>query len=181
MRYISIFILIFSHSSFANDVVHWDRVTASYAVDNDFSSVDISAAKLISESLFITGLYQSVEDKTPFRFEPEKYKGLHLGIGYRHSFSDDMEFFSVISYELVEVYTDGIAETTPGIGIGAGFRFMLTEQLEVSTYLQSRLFARHFGLYPDFHVSISYLASNSVSVGLSYGIRASKVHLSYLF
>ena len=182
LRCILIFILIFSHSSFANDAVSWDQFTYSYLLEDSYTGFDISANKLVSESIFITGLYQSLEDKTSFFFEPDKYKAVLLGIGYRYSLSNDTDFFSVIKYEQVKSYLVDGSETHKMYGLEGGIRSMLTDNLEYSiSFALTQVNPPNTLLAYGINASISYSISDRVSGGISYRKGLPKIHLSYLF
>ena len=182
LRCILIFILIFSQSSFANGAVSWDQFTYSYLLEDSYTGFDISANKLVSESIFITGFYRATKEKTSSFYEPANTKESYLGVGYRYSLSNDTDLFSVIKYEQIKYYFSDRSETHKMYGLEGGIRSMLTDNLEYSiSFALTQVNPPNTFLAYGINASISYFISDRVSAGISYRTGLPKIHLSYLF
>jgi hypothetical protein len=151
-------------------------------LEDSYTGFDISANKLVSESIFISGFYRAKKETTSSFYEPALTKESYLGVGYRYSLSNDTDLFSVIKYVQLKYYLADDSKTHKMYGLEGGIRSMLTNNLEYFiSFALTQVNPPNTLLAYGINASISYFIANNISAGISYRTGLPKIHLSYLF
>lgn len=128
----------------------WDFVELDYVklnLDNSSlepSGVEFSVIKLINDNVFLTGSYLLTEDSGSIDNVPLNtgnvdisidYDVLDLGIGYKHSISENTDWYANASYIRLEAKTRYSSAEESGFGIVTGVRSMMTDNFELAAEL----------------------------------------------
>lgn len=123
-----------STSAIADDV-RWNLVELGYAqVDVDDTDIDakgalISGSFLLNPNIFIAGSYSATSDDV-FGLDVDVNQA-SLGLGYRYPLANNIDAYGIVSYEDVELETDGGDADGDGYGLSAGLRMMANSQIEL--------------------------------------------------
>ncbi|WP_371379122.1 outer membrane beta-barrel protein [Thalassotalea aquiviva] len=122
--------------------IRWDSATLSYiSVDlsgNHLTGVGVEATKLVSKNIIVSANYGAVSDDITLLGSTVKVDldTLSVGVGFRHPYSKNTDFFGIVSYEEMEFnasYQNNFdAESDNGYGLQAGVRTLINERIELS-------------------------------------------------
>ncbi|MCG7533154.1 porin family protein [Psychrobium sp. MM17-31] len=167
----SALLLAFSQVS-ANEGPKWDSLTVAYQ-DVDLAGIDVSGfsfsgSKLVNDNVFVFGnLSMNSDTIGGVDFDLDTTS---LGLGYRHGFSAQTDFFGTLSYEKIETEVSGrgLSESADGNGYGlsVGVRSMVTDKVELLGSIG------YLDIEDDsegeFTLGASYHFTDNFSMGLHY-------------
>lgn len=127
----------------------WDLVELDYVVlDLDDTNLEptgfgLSAVKLVSDNVFLTGSYVVTDDSLSINSVPADidldisldYDTLDLGVGYKHSITENTDWYANVSYVRVEAKTRFSSAEENGYGVATGIRSMMTDNVELAAEL----------------------------------------------
>lgn len=175
---VSVLLLSFG-SVQAAESPRWDSASISYQFvdidDDELAGFGLSGSKLLGEDFFVVGSYLNASDFIQIDMYGSSsvdidFNTLSVGLGYRYAISQNSDFFSVVSYEDVDVKKSyqGNSESNSdnGYGLTIGLRSMFSENVELSGSIKYVDIADE--TETAFSVSALYNFTEQFSAGVGY-------------